>query len=36
MTEVDPHATQRGLDPGILAESRDAGFDDVAETRLLR
>jgi ATP/maltotriose-dependent transcriptional regulator MalT len=31
MADVDSHATQRGLAPDILAELRDAGFDDVAE-----
>src|ERR1700760_3928058 len=31
MADIDPHATQRGLDSDIPAELRDAGFDDVAE-----
>jgi serine/threonine-protein kinase PknK len=31
MADVDSHATQRGLAPDMLAELRDAGFDDVTE-----
>src|SRR5246127_2447886 len=31
MAEGDPHATQQALIPGIPAELRSAGFDDVTE-----